>query len=866
MSGQEETVNKQDPHGSFMNGKSILAEEYVPTQYREVNLVPVKWAVPSMSLPSLSLDKYQLPPMIPNFAPRAFPQFIWTPEDALYEKLFALEIYQQTLCRPHTWTRHPVFASFLRSRKYQFQYCDECETYDSFNHLGQVQHSKRPLPQIPIRDTSFSIENYISTFQILIDEERKTKLDMFERFSQYNVQISYNAEYCWLRIDGIVDAKPPVEPGDLVLLRPVQNTITQMEVEAFVIRTERTRSNGDRICFTSVPSNLAWIYSEHCNMRILPSPQSYISCQSALQWLKTVPSDVVDNLLFPTHDASQDVGFPGVPTVSSEDHDEYRDLSHDQRSFIELVLARTDTPETHRLRCPLILTGPAGTGKTCTLLAAILSVLEKPKTRILICAPSHTAANVITQRLSSKLNKDAMFRLLNADRPVSTIPVSILKFCCQNETTGGFALPNPEFLMKTRCIVCTCEDARILYQIGLTNEALRDQRDSWISFVRSQSVGMHVSMSHSTPYFTHLFMDEAAQALEPESLIPLSVVVDPEPGVTKVEIVLAGDPRQLSACVYSDVAAQAGLSRSWMERLLLNLSGNKDDNPEAMLGRRLDSMDELLSTAMGGEKYRQLTVFLTQNYRCHESLLMVPSVLFYYDRLQRAGYGDAEAIVNRKWCSVLRNIESISQPTQGCLQTKGEIKKQYSWPIHFCGVSGKDTSVTVRAGFTTDSWKNESEAKLVVNIVRELMASPGVSTSDVSVMSPFRGQVILIRQLLREIGASAVNVGTVEDFQAVESPVVVLSLTRSSAELAGNDMMNRLGMFGQPKRSNVALTRAQSLLIVVGDTNLMKSDQVWRHFLEFCFRNGLCYGDWDASKLLSEGSGRLGTLEKMLRN
>jgi superfamily I DNA and/or RNA helicase len=69
------------------------------------------------------------------------------------------------------------------------------------------------------------------------------------------------------------------------------------------------------------------------------------------------------------------------------------------------------------------------------------------------------------------------------------------------------------------------------------------------------------------PRFMHFFVDEAAQAIEPETFIPLSVVEDPQPESTKVEIVPVGDPRQLSPNVYSTKAAECELKTSFLERL-----------------------------------------------------------------------------------------------------------------------------------------------------------------------------------------------------------------------------------------------------------------------------------------------------------
>ena len=71
--------------------------------------------------------------------------------------------------------------------------------------------------------------------------------------------------------------------------------------------------------------------------------------------------------------------------------------------------------------------------------------------------------------------------------------------------------------------------------------------------------------------------------------------------------------------------------------------------------------------------------------------------------------------------------------------------------------------------------------------------------------------------------------------------VIVLSLTRSKQTFVPSDLKRRSGLFHQPKRVNVALTRAEHLLVVIGNPSLMQTDPVWSEWLEFCKRNGLWY-------------------------
>jgi len=56
---------------------------------------------------------------------------------------------------------------------------------------------------------------------------------------------------------------------------------------------------------------------------------------------------------------------------------------------------------------------------------------------------------------------------------------------------------------------------------------------------RSESLLLQLRDAHSRRAFSHIFIDESSQALEPEMLIPLSL------GETDTSVVLAGDHKQL---------------------------------------------------------------------------------------------------------------------------------------------------------------------------------------------------------------------------------------------------------------------------------------------------------------------------------
>ena len=111
-------------------------------------------------------------------------------------------------------------------------------------------------------------------------------------------------------------------------------------------------------------------------------------------------------------------------------------------------------------------------------------------------------------------------------------------------------------------------------------------------------------------------------------------------------------------------------------------------------------------------------------------------------------------------------------------------------------------------------------------------------------MSPFEAQVRVLRNIARKppFEMPGVNIGPLEAFQGLESRLVILCTTRTRNRFIDQDIAKGLGVLHEPKRFNVALTRAKEGLIVIGNPNILREDENWRAFLTFCTRNGLFEG------------------------
>jgi senataxin len=278
--------------------------------------------------------------------------------------------------------------------------------------------------------------------------------------------------------------------------------------------------------------------------------------------------------------------------------------------------------------------------------------------------------------------------------------------------------------------------------------------------------------------FDVVLIDEAAQASEVAALVPL------RHGARRV--VLVGDPQQLPATVLS-AAARGGLfQRSLFERL----------------------------QACGAR-----SLLLSLQYRMHPAIRSFPSSYFYQGRLLDA--------------------PSVQTAPDEPFYSLNPLLAPYAF---FDVASGREA----RRGASA-SVRNDAEAALAAALYGALRATlpAGAAAGRVGIVTPYRQQKAALRDafasMLGEAALAEVSIDTVDGFQGQERDVIILSLVRAhapaaaaAAVAAGDAAATRatLGFVTDVRRMNVALTRAKRALWVLGNAASLRAAPQWAALLD----------------------------------
>lgn len=236
------------------------------------------------------------------------------------------------------------------------------------------------------------------------------------------------------------------------------------------------------------------------------------------------------------------------------------------------------------------------------------------------------------------------------------------------------------------------------------------------------------------------------------------------------QVILVGDHQQLGPVILNRKASDAGLKQSMFERLIV-------------LGH--------------------VPIRLEVQYRMHPTLSEFPSNMFYEGSLQNGVSGESRTPEN----------EVMPWPVT-------------ELPMMFWANYGREEISA--SGY---SYLNRVEAMNVEKVISRLFKL-GATANLIGVVTPYEGQRAYIVQHMLLNGSlvdrrdeyAQVEVASVDAFQGREKDYIILSTVRANDE-------HGIGFLSDPRRLNVALTRAKYGLVIVGNPRCLCKNKLWNELL-----------------------------------
>lgn len=527
------------------------------------------------------------------------------------------------------------------------------DSSSTFNEINEQLH--RDLPFFDRLDYS----NYKQYFHVLIHLE---EIALDHEFRRYDRELAYfhrDGPYLALRVENVFESRPSLIIGDRVIARdPFQNPDEKVTLyEGFIHKIKKdhvlikfgenfhNRYGGEdyrlffkfsRSKFIKQLNAIDRISKEKDSSKLFPSriqPHNYLQFDASL-----INGDLVSNRR-----------GRKLPWFNEN-------LNIVQKKAIIQVLRGETRP------MPYIIFGPPGTGKTSTLIELILQLFKNVGgSRIIICAPSNSAANLITQRLidSKQLKIGEFVRIVGINSiEREQIPEELHPYCAISD----IATPNTQ----SESTHVQTSSGLILNTNSVALSAYKILISTCISF------GSLMCMKFHRSHFSHVIIDEAGQCLETEAMIPISLL-----NSKHQQVILAGDPMQIGPIVLSKFAKLREFDKSFLVRLLDRTPYRRYIEHE---GKYL--YDERLITK------------LLYNYRS------LPSILSSYDEL----------FYDRELIATISSTDSGESKILKEIQAEVLKDQKYTenYGIMFFGIRGREEQIA-----ESSSWRNLAETSSV---------------------------------------------------------------------------------------------------------------------------------------------------------
>eukprot|EP00931_Biecheleriopsis_adriatica_P016607 TRINITY_DN1218_c0_g1_i1.p1 TRINITY_DN1218_c0_g1~~TRINITY_DN1218_c0_g1_i1.p1 ORF type:complete len:1123 (+),score=295.67 TRINITY_DN1218_c0_g1_i1:41-3370(+) len=277
----------------------------------------------------------------------------------------------------------------------------------------------------------------------------------------------------------------------------------------------------------------------------------------------------------------------------------------------------------------------------------------------------------------------------------------------------------------------------------------------------------------------------------------------------------------------AETAAMVPIARGCQQAILI---GDQCQLPPTVLSdvAETENLGESLFTRLVTQGVRPC--LLDTQYRMHPLVAEFASAAFYNGRLQ-----NGVSHIHR-------------QPPAG-----------FPWPQRHMPVAfiNLEKCEEKREGHGS-SYINTAEAEKTMWALLEVCKGGKIGPEDVGIVTPYKGQVRLLKKLINERPGlqkfrSGLEVESVDRFQGQEKEVIIFCAVRNNRE-------GKVGFLCDWRRLNVMLTRARIGLIVIGSKSTLMSDPLWHEWLIWASARGAICGEsakgsWTPKYLVDDRDG-----------
>lgn len=416
-----------------------------------------------------------------------------------------------------------------------------------------------------------NILKHIEKLQELLQVEKDEDLKQYtQKIQETSYAYRRKEGVCWYPV---LLTKERYDAGERLLVqveRPKEHTEQHMFQSGKLISFFCRNSNGSEESVNGVVNSVLrnemtitlnsdelpdWVNSGKLGVQLLFDENSYKEMENALKVLKTTENartiELADILLGQANATFSETNKIEIPLLNSSQND-----------AVNKIISAQDIAIIH---------GPPGTGKTTTVISAIEQTL-KNETQVLVCAPSNTAVDLLVEKLQEK-----NIEVLRIGHPARVTDHLL-------NTTTDARIAQHDYYKELRAVRKKAEDffslaGKYKRNFGKTEREqrkllytearkLKAEAEELLSYITADIIGKAQAIACTmvgannsllrNKKFKTVFIDEAAQALEPACWIPL---------LKAERAIFAGDHCQLPPTVKSIKASREGLGYTLFEKI-----------------------------------------------------------------------------------------------------------------------------------------------------------------------------------------------------------------------------------------------------------------------------------------------------------